>query len=142
MLVDDDADDVALMLEVIHEINPTLDCDVAGDGEEALRMLERGFIPALIFLDINMPKMDGRACLRAIRSRFQTVPIVVVSTSISPKDQLLCLELKADFIEKPDLPKLFSDHQRFPGRSGKQLSKKKEPESSFILFTDIITSAC
>jgi CheY-like chemotaxis protein len=98
MLVDDD---VALMLEVIHEINPTLDCDVAGDGEEALRMLERGFIPALIFLDINMPKMDGRACLRAIRSRFQTVPIVVVSTSISPKDQLLCLELKADFIEKP-----------------------------------------
>jgi two-component system, OmpR family, phosphate regulon response regulator PhoB len=53
---------------------------VAGDGEEALRMVDEA-LPDLIFLDIRLPKMDGLAFLELLRNteRTRNIPVVIVS---------------------------------------------------------------
>ncbi len=53
---------------------------VAGDGEEALRLLQ-GELPDLIFLDVRLPRMDGLALLELIRAsqRTRNIPVVIVS---------------------------------------------------------------
>jgi DNA-binding response OmpR family regulator len=105
LLVDDDHDDRSLYQEIIQEINPSITCEVAGDGVEAIAKLSSAPVkPDLILLDINMPRMDGRDCLKIIRetTKFSDVPVLVVSTSISKKDQVFFASYGAPWMEKPN----------------------------------------
>jgi CheY-like chemotaxis protein len=105
LLVDDDSDDQILFCEALKMTDPSSTCEVAGDGEVALEKLATCFdLPDRVFLDINMPKMDGRACLRAIRAdrRLMQLSVTVISTSISPQDKSLFATLGADHIVKPN----------------------------------------
>jgi CheY-like chemotaxis protein len=122
LCVDDDADDVSIFCEAVKEINPEISCSAAYDGEEALSFLTSNIsqLPVLIFLDINMPRIDGIACLKLIRQNplFDSIKIYMHSTSASPKDILTAKDLNATFLIKPssyqtlvkDLEKVISEN--------------------------------
>ncbi len=105
-LADDDTDDVELFHDALHEIAPDIELHVAFDGASALSILEaEGFpTPDLIFLDINMPLVDGWECLQRVRqaSQLREVPVLMYTTSCSHRDMDIASKLGAsDFITKP-----------------------------------------
>lgn len=104
LLVDDDADDQMLFTEALTHIHPSIKCDVANDGVEAMGLLSKQPFYDLIFLDLNMPRMDGFECLKRIRSAssYKQIPVVILSTSNREKDIDRSLELGATrFFTKP-----------------------------------------
>ena len=90
LVIDDDPDDCYFFCEAIRKIDPSAECVTAMDGEEALRHLHNGIpeLPALIFLDLNMPRMDGRLCLAELKKDklLKHIPVVILSTSNSTRD--------------------------------------------------------
>ncbi len=88
LYVEDDQDDCDLFVAAIEQLKLGRDvnCIIANDGEEALaKLIDFPQNPDVIFLDINMPKMDGRELLTEIRKhdKLKTIPIVIFSTSIN-----------------------------------------------------------
>jgi len=104
-LVDDDEDDRLFFVEAMEEIQPSLICTLAINGKKALQKLETLIeLPDLIFLDINMPELNGFECLRELKKsiRFRNIPIIMLSTSVSHKDIDHSIELGASmFFTKP-----------------------------------------
>jgi two-component system, response regulator len=127
LLVDDSADDVALTLRALRKNNITNAVEVARDGEEALDYLfphggnsgERPRpLPALVLLDINMPRIGGLEVLRAIRADPQTryLPVVVLTTSSEERDIIETYNLGANsFVRKPVVFSEFVDAVRVLG---------------------------
>src|SRR5690606_15096322 len=75
--VDDDAEDREFFRDALREIDSSITCLVAGNAMEALTLLKtRHPLPDFIFLDINMPMMDGKQCLKALKAmeQFQSIP--------------------------------------------------------------------
>lgn len=106
LLADDDADDKTLFCEALAEINPGIICHTAGDGMEALAILSKEQIkkPDIIFLDINMPVMDGWQCLGRLKEddEHKDIPVIMYSTSSYQRDIDLALESGAFcFFTKP-----------------------------------------
>ncbi|MEJ0031578.1 MAG: response regulator [Bacteroidota bacterium] len=106
LLADDDADDKTLFCEALAEINPDIVCHTASDGKEALAILSERQInkPNIIFLDINMPIMDGWQCLGKIKEHndHRDIPVIMYSTSSYQRDIELALENGAFcFFTKP-----------------------------------------
>lgn len=106
LLADDDADDKTLFCEALSEINPAIVCHTAGDGKEALAILSKQQVkrPDIIFLDINMPVMDGWQCLGKLKGdvRHKDIPVIMYSTSSYQRDIDLALENGAFcFFTKP-----------------------------------------
>lgn len=68
LLIDDDPDDQEIFLMILAEINQNIQCFTANDGVEALSMLEekKAWTLDYIFMDVNMPKMNGMDCLKGI----------------------------------------------------------------------------
>lgn len=88
LIVEDDMVDVMTIKRAFIEAgieNPLL---VSHNGEEALAQLKRGPIPALIFLDLNMPRMNGLEFLENIKSskEFCSIPVVILTTSNERRD--------------------------------------------------------
>jgi CheY-like chemotaxis protein len=108
-LAEDNPGDVRLILEALklHKVNFNL--HVFEDGEKALGFVSRlsdpaAICPDLILLDLNLPKTDGRDILKRIRQipRTKSVPVIVLSSSESPKDRSEAASLGADrYIRKP-----------------------------------------
>lgn len=101
--VDDDPEDIEIFCEAVSAIDPTIICLVAHSAEEALDILNSDIeLPAYIFLDINMPKIDGNACLREIKKdeRLKKVPVVMYSTHNSKTDMQVYKDLDAGFLVK------------------------------------------
>jgi len=84
LYADDDSDDLTLFEEAIKEIDPSIECVLAGTGIEALEFLKKGLSPDLIFLDIYMPEMDGITCLTRIRESEKFGSSRVILLSVSP----------------------------------------------------------
>lgn len=113
LLVEDNPDDVELTRIAFEQANIPNRLVVARDGAEALDYLyARGLhtgrdpaqLPALVLLDLNLPKIDGREVLQAIRSdpATQALPVVVLSTSREPDDVQSTYALHANsYIQKP-----------------------------------------
>ena len=83
-LVDDDIDDQEVFEYVMKKVSPGAKLEFARDGIHALERINEGsFDPDVIFLDINMPRMDGLRCLEELKkiSRLDGVPIYLYSTS-------------------------------------------------------------
>ncbi|WP_164851179.1 response regulator [Larkinella soli] len=105
IITDDDEDDRLLFKSVFD--TTWLDCDVtfACDGVELLDTLGKASqLPALIFLDLNMPRMDGFMTLRELRSNpaYRTVPVIIFTTSSLPEHIAQCYEMGANsFLTKP-----------------------------------------
>jgi DNA-binding response OmpR family regulator len=101
LIVDDEADLVAV-LRVGLEIEG-FDVIEAADGEEGLR-LAREQKPALMLLDLMLPKLDGYKVCRALKfdERYKSLPILILSARSGEQDRRLALDMGADgFITKP-----------------------------------------
>jgi two-component system response regulator len=109
MLIEDDEDDVTLTLRALEQNDITNEVVVATDGEQALDRLfppdgGEPLIPALILLDINIPKVGGLEVLRTIRAdpATQTLPVVMLTTSSEERDIIESYQLGANsYVRKP-----------------------------------------
>ena len=119
LLVDDDEDDREIFCLALNQVDPAIDCLTAADGLEALSILkEKAFVPDYIFLDLNMPRMDGKECLREIRKQkdLAHIPVIMFSTSSADKEKEETKRLGASsFIVKPSLVSILAEnlHQIF-----------------------------
>lgn len=90
MLADDDSDDRELFEEVTTGIHQTIKLVTVEDGLQLMHVLNDPdtALPAMIFLDLNMPGKSGKDCLVEIKSnpRFRHIPVIVYSTSSNMKD--------------------------------------------------------
>ncbi|MEO8771785.1 MAG: response regulator [Ferruginibacter sp.] len=105
LLVDDDVDDQVFFVDAIAEINLSIDCKIANNGLEALHHIE--ITPAFdfIFLDLNMPIMNGFECLTSIKKKeqYRNIPIVIFTTSKNTHDIERTKKLGASlFFTKPN----------------------------------------
>lgn len=103
--IDDDQEDRDFFCEALREIDPSIVCLMAASGFEALALLQSHMpVPDFIFLDINMPMMDGKQCLRKIKNipQLAPIPVVMYSTSTNTREIRECYKLGAvDFLIKP-----------------------------------------
>lgn len=106
LYADDDSDDCELLVEALEKIDPTIECRMANDGKQALKVLsESDELPDYIFLDVNMPVMDGKDCLVELKKdeRYKEIPVVIYSTTKDEEEITNLYELGAiDFLAKPN----------------------------------------
>jgi CheY-like chemotaxis protein len=111
-IIDDDSDDQEFLIEALKEIEPSIECYTAINGQEGLNRLETGAVafPSMIFLDLNMPRIDGRKFLIAIKkhSKFRLIPVIIYTTSADQNDNDEMIQLGAlDYlIKQPDFAAL------------------------------------
>jgi chemotaxis family two-component system response regulator Rcp1 len=110
LLVEDSPGDVRLTREALRDARVPLSRHVASDGIEALEFLGRegrfrdAPRPNLILLDLNLPRLDGREVLQAIKHdpSLMGIPVVILTTSESLADVVQSYQLHANcFITKP-----------------------------------------
>lgn len=117
-LIDDDADDREIFADILKEILPDVTCIFAIDGMNAMEKIQSdiSFVPDFIFIDINMPRMNGIQLLSEIKkiAAIKTIPVFMYSTSVSPVIIKECTELgSAGFIEKScNIDELKADLQK------------------------------
>ena len=107
MIVDDDEDDIELFCDAAKDIDGNIECISASNGEEALTKLNnvKSRLPDYIFLDLNMPRLNGKQCLRQLKSnvKLRDIPVVIYSTSKLPEDIEETAQLGAQhFLTKPN----------------------------------------
>ena len=81
LLADDDNEDILLFKEVISDFQITIDLHIASDGLQAIEILNTLGNVDIVFLDINMPLMNGFECLNEIRKESLPVCVIMLSTS-------------------------------------------------------------
>src|SRR5277367_3546378 len=112
LMVEDDPKDVELSLTALEEYNLANEVVVARDGEEALDYLySRGKFegrpsdhPAVILLDLKLPKIDGLEVLQRIKSdeKLRIIPVVVLTSSHEEKDMVASYKLGVNaYVVKP-----------------------------------------
>jgi CheY-like chemotaxis protein len=110
LLVEDDPGDVAITREAFEENKVQNRLHVVNDGVAAMAFLRREGkyadvpMPDLILLDLNLPKMDGREVLSAIKADevLRTIPVVVLTTSDRAEDVSTSYSLHANaYVTKP-----------------------------------------
>jgi two-component system response regulator len=105
LLVEDDSDDIDLALFAFKECNFAYPVDVARDGAEALdRLSASNELPALVLLDIKLPKVNGLEVLALVRAdpRLSQLLVVILSGSDEPQDKKEAARLGAAcFFNKP-----------------------------------------
>ncbi len=107
LLIDNDRDDQEIFTLALQEVDPNIRCKTADGGLQALELLrsEPSYTPSLVFIDMNMPLMNGCQCLAHLREtgRLSGVPIYMYSTSASPGSVEEVKALGAtDFLVKPN----------------------------------------
>ena len=116
LIVEDDSADVFLISEAITTANPDADLHVVTDGDKAIRFFEQVdqddamACPALVILDINLPKKHGGQVLQHMRStrRCADALVLVVTSSDSARDRESMAKLGANgYFRKP------SDYEQF-----------------------------
>jgi CheY-like chemotaxis protein len=105
MIVDDDIDDIDIFIDAALEVEPTADCISAQNGLDAINFINStDTLPEYIFVDLNMPKLNGKQLIGEIRKNplLSNAKIIVYSTSKMNNDEEEAKLLGADeFIAKP-----------------------------------------
>ena len=89
LLADDDRDDAEMFCEALADINGNIICHCAENGSEALKILgKQNEMPNVVFLDLNMPIMNGWECLKELKQddRYKNIPVIMISTSSHKND--------------------------------------------------------
>lgn len=107
LIADDDWDDAAMFCEALGQIGTGLNCYKVENGREVFKFLSKpdASKPDVIFLDINMPIMNGWDCLNALKTNdeFKTIPTIIYSTSSARRDVDQAYRLGASvFVTKPE----------------------------------------
>ena len=91
-LIEDNQGDIKLITSQLKNLIPNCNIVIAHDGERALELLMGEYrtkrLPDLIIMDLNLPKVTGHEILMEIKreQRLRSVPVVIFSSSASPKD--------------------------------------------------------
>ena len=107
IFADDDADDLELITGFFRQFNQNVTVLEFKDGKEVLKFLDdfalNASLPLLIVLDINMPRLNGKETLMAIRnhSRCRHIPVVLYTTSSGAGHEEFCLRYGASWVMKP-----------------------------------------
>jgi CheY-like chemotaxis protein len=124
LLADDDNDDRELFCEALGEIDPTIVCYCVTDGKATLELLDDEDVekPQIIFLDINMPGMNGWECLTRLKQHdeHKQIPVIIYSTSSHQREADIALDLGAlcfftkptNFLELKEILKAISSCER------------------------------
>jgi CheY-like chemotaxis protein len=106
LLIDDDPDDREIFVSAMEIVSPVSTCIAIRSAAEAFDQLTQELVhPDIIFLDLNMPVMNGQQFLKEIKGNpgLAAIPVVVLSTSSHHGTIEVTKELGAqDFITKPD----------------------------------------
>ncbi len=112
LIAEDDVDDQVLLIEIFSRLVDCCEIRFVENGEELLEyLLHRNGCtdpasprPALILLDLHMPKKDGREALMEIKecADLKDIPLIVWTTSMVPEDRVFCAKAGAsDYVTKP-----------------------------------------
>lgn len=108
LLVEDNEDDVRLTRRALKKANIANDLAVVGDGLAALAYLRasaaQGRLPAIVLLDLKLPRLDGLGVLRELRTdpQLRCQPVIVLTTSQEQQDIIQSYELGANsYVRKP-----------------------------------------
>ncbi len=106
LLVEDDRIDAMTVKRALKEIKAINPLEILGNGEEALEFLRdpNNKIPAIILLDLNMPKMNGIEFLKIAKQdeKLRKIPVVVLTTSKEEQDRIESFNLNVSgYIVKP-----------------------------------------
>lgn len=122
LLADDDVDDRELFCEALAKVDPSILCYCVTDGKQALKLLasKESEKPQIIFLDINMPGMNGWECLKELKAneQYKDIPVVMYSTSNHKREASISIDLGAlcffckpsDFVELKDILKVMAEN--------------------------------
>ena len=124
LLAEDNPNDVELALEALNQHNLANEVVVANDGVEALDYLyyrnkfaaRAGGLPAVVLIDLKMPRVDGVEVLRQIKSdpQLRSIPVVILTSSREEPDLKKCYDLGCNaYVVKP------VDFQQFAGTVSK-----------------------
>jgi CheY-like chemotaxis protein len=103
LMIDDDKDDQEIFQQELHRFNPSIKFLSAYNGEEGLELLQKN-PPHYIFLDINMPVMNGIDALKLIKQdeSLKNIPVIIFSTSDGRAYKKMALNLGAEnYFTKP-----------------------------------------
>ena len=110
LVVEDNPTDVFVIKEVLERCGPDLVVRLVTNGQDALQYFqeltrdEKAPCPALVLLDLNLPKVTGIEVLRALRSslRCSGIPVIVVTSSSAETDRVAAQQLGAEaYFQKP-----------------------------------------
>jgi CheY-like chemotaxis protein len=112
LMVEDDPKDVELTLTALEDYNLANEVIVVGDGEKALDYLyhrgefqmRSGENPAVMLLDLKLPKVDGLEVLRHVKSdeKLKLIPVVVLTSSKEERDMIASYKLGVNaYVVKP-----------------------------------------
>lgn len=113
LIADDDIEDCEMIHEALVASRLLNQVQFVHDGEQLIKVLleklelstaEQNFLPGLILLDLNMPKMDGREVMLELKKHpaFLQIPVIVLTTSQAEEDIVRSYNLGASsFITKP-----------------------------------------
>jgi CheY-like chemotaxis protein len=105
LLIDDDPDDQLFFREAIQSIHTGMHCEMTNNFREALSKLENQPLPQIIFMDLNMPVMNGFDCLIYLKNHpaYKDIPVIIFTTSRNMHDMSRTKQLGArSFMTKPD----------------------------------------
>ncbi len=108
-LVENNEDDQFYFIDALSQIDDTVLYDVANNGYEALKKLEHtGILPDIIFMEVNLPLMNGLQCLSAIMKNSLTkdIPVILISNE-NEYAEFACSMGAKGFIKKPKNAKVF-----------------------------------
>jgi len=110
LIMEDRPADIRLIQEALSEVEEKINISVAMDGEEGLDFLYKrdkfhdAPTPDLIFLDLNMPRKDGKEVLKVIKSddKLKAIPVIVLTNSHAPNEIMTMYKLHANaYVHKP-----------------------------------------
>jgi len=110
LIADDDLDDIEILSTALKEAESSLEVRVARNGKTALDELKKlndpgtESMPCVLAMDMNMPQMDGRETVVAIKSYdyLKNLPILLFSTTKNKTDELFAEKWGVRFFQKPD----------------------------------------
>jgi DNA-binding response OmpR family regulator len=114
LLIDDDPEDQEVFCDAVNEVDESIKCLTAKDSKQAMDMLTNELIvlPDCIFLDYNMPIVNGRQLLISLKTtaRLKDIPVIIYSTGISPNDEVELKKIGASeiFVKPPRFNDLVS----------------------------------
>ena len=104
LYADDDDEDQEVFAEIIHAIDPKVTILRAKDGLHTIELLSHGHTPDIIFLDINMPFLNGHKTLLKIRNeeQFKDTKVVIFSTNLYEQAYDDFAALNVQHVRKPN----------------------------------------